>query len=328
MNMHHFRRFVPAVLCAAFLTTSAFSAEYIRVASFNIAELGEGSHHETRDWPFIAKMLTDARLDLIAIEEVGVGQQAETEMACLTDAMNACCAESADYFYMTTPQSGDERCGFIYRAPVVQEGEVLWLDDDKDPGNPRKGGETFFRIPVAVGFHAGDFDFMVVVMHLHWSDLAQREREVGGLRQFLLDDGCKEKDWIAVGDMNRYGKCAKAGPKPFDKLLTGNWKQKYRFPLLEAVTEPDDMKVWKACEDRYCTTISGNGAIYDQIIITQGAYREFGTDAPQFGSNVGILDFDRSGKYAAVKDHNTVKYAVSDHRPVWALFQIDAGDDD
>jgi len=328
MSNRRFAVAVPALLCAVFLSASAFSAEYIRVATFNIAELGEGNHAETRDWDFIAGMLTQARLDLIAIEEVGVGPQADAEMACLTEKMNQCGSGSTKYYYMTTPQSGDERCGFIYRAPVVQEGEVLWLDEDKDQANPRKGGERYFRIPVAVCFHAKDFDFMVVVMHLHWSDIAQREREVVALREFLADDTCKEKDWIALGDMNRYGKCAKEGAKPFDKLLTGNWQAKYRFPVLEAVTDPDDMKVWKACEDCYGTTVAGNGAIYDQIIITHGAYNEFGVADPKFGTHVGIIDFDNDGKYAAIADHNTIKYAVSDHRPVWARFQIDAGDDD
>ena len=29
-----------------------------------------------------------------------------------------------------------------------------------------------------------------------------------------------------------------------------------------------------------------------------------------------------------ITDHNTVKYQVSDHRPAWARFRIDMGDDD
>lgn len=324
-----FARSLYVLLAAcAFLPVGAFSAEYIRVASFNIAELGEGGHSATRDWLAIAKMLADNKLDLIAIQEVGVGPQADEELALLVGKMNGCADGDPQYVYLITPQSGDERCAFIYRAPVVHEGEVLWLDDDKDAGNPRKGGKVFFRIPVAVGFQARDFDFVLVSMHLHWTDVEQRGREVAALKQFLSDDSDVEKDWIVVGDMNRYGKCTKTGSKPFDKLLAGNWKPKYRFPLLEAITEPDDMKIWKAPKDEYGTTISGNGAIYDQIIITSGAYREFETDDPVFGTNVGIIAFDREEPYVSQTDHNRVKYSVSDHRPIWAQFRVDAGDDD
>lgn len=308
---------------------NVFAEEHIRVGSFNIAELGEGNHSATRHWPAMAKMLTDNELDLIAIQEVGVGPQAEKDLQTLVEKMNEwTVAENVSYVYLVTPQSGDERCGFIYRDPVVEEGEVMWLDDDKEPGNPGKGGEDFYRIPVAVGFHAKDFDFVVVSMHLHWTNVEQRGREVAELKEFLSDDSDPEKDWIVVGDMNRYGKCTENATKPFDKLLVGNWRPKYRFPLLEAITEPDNMKVWKASADEYCTTVSGNGAVYDQIIITSGAYREFEADDPRFDTNVGIVAFDREEPYVSKSDHNYVKYSVSDHRPIWARFRIDAGDDD
>jgi len=63
-----FVRVLHVLLAAcAFLPVGAFSAEYIRVASFNIAELGEGSHSATRHWPVVAGMLTENKLDLIAI---------------------------------------------------------------------------------------------------------------------------------------------------------------------------------------------------------------------------------------------------------------------
>ena len=46
-------------------------------------------------------------------------------------------------------------------------------------------------------------------------------------------------------DMNRYGKYRKAASgKAFDELLTDGWRQHYRLPLLEAITDPDDMTVW------------------------------------------------------------------------------------
>jgi hypothetical protein len=231
------------------------------------------------------------------------------------------------YFRAVTLQSGDERCAVIYRDPVILGDDILWLDDDKDPANPLAGGEVFYRVPPAIPFRAGSFDFYVVILHLAWGDLDRRENEVKALRAFLRDDDDPEKDWIVLGDMNRYGKYSATSAKAFNQLLTSNWKKFYRFPLLEAITDPDNMKVSLASKDEWSTTIADSRNLYDQFIITAGAYAEFETDDPVIGTHVGVIPFDRDPPYDG-QDHNVVKYTVSDHRPIWARFRIDLGDDD
>ena len=312
------------------LRSDAAGEEFIRIASFNIAEFGEGDHPTTRDLSTISKMLVDNDLDLIAIQEVGVAEQALRQVMRLKDAMNnRRSAAQPKYFAWVSPLSGDERYAVIYRFPVVKGDEIWWLDDDKVPGNPRAGGTIYFRVPVAIPFSARNFDFVLVNMHLTWGNLERRSREMAALRKFLADDNDPEKDWIAVGDMNRYGKYSKStADKGFDQLLSGSWKNVYRFPLLEAITEPDDMQVFRASVDGMSTTVAQSKNVYDQIIITQGAFREFGTTEPKLGTHVGIIAFDTQAPFNAISDHNEVKYRVSDHRPIWARFRIDLEDDD
>jgi endonuclease/exonuclease/phosphatase family metal-dependent hydrolase len=211
------------------------AVEAIRIGSFNIAEFGEGNHPQTRDVDFIAKMLVSAGLDLIAIEEVGTGTQAQDQLGRLLTEMNAeVAANQPQYFFFLTPVTGDERYAVVYRSPVVLGDDLMWLDEDKDPANPRAGGKVYYRIPVGVPFSAGNFDFVVVIVHLSWGDLDRRRAEVNALRRFLREVDPSEDDWIVLGDTNRYGKFTKnATNKAFDRLLTGSWQARYRFPLLE-----------------------------------------------------------------------------------------------
>jgi len=318
-----------ALLVTSSLSLSVTANEHIRVASFNIAEFGEGSHPDTRDIPYIAELLTANDLDLIAIQELGVRDEADVQLNALVSAMNQqILSGEPHYFSFSTTKTGDERYAVIYRAPVVLNDDILWLDDDKDPNNAGSGGETFFRVPVAIPFHAGDFDFYVVIMHLAWGDLDRRTNEVKAIKTFLDTKDPTEDDWIVLGDMNRYGKYNKGTPnKAFDQLLVGNWSSRYRFPLLEAVTEPDDMTIYRASIDEHSTTIAAKNNMYDQIIITEGLFAEFGTTTPIMGQDIDIIAFDRDARFT-VLDHNAIKYQVSDHRPVWIRLQIDLGDDD
>lgn len=310
------------------VSPAALAEEHIRICGFNIAEFGEGDHHETRELGFIAKMLVANESDLIALQEVGVDEEAEEQVKKLRKRMNEEReAGSPKYYYFITPKSGDERCAVLYRSPVVLEDDLYWLDEDKDPANPGAGGETFFRVPVAIPFEAKDFDFVLVIVHLTWGKLERRHDEMAALREFLLDED-EEGDWIVVGDFNRYGKYnAGSENKAFDRLLEGDWKDSYRFPLLEAITEPDDMKTHQAGSDAESTTVAQSKNLYDQFIIAEGSFREFGTDSPLLGEHVGIIPFDAEEPFSLM-DHNGVKYSVSDHRPIWARFRIDDGDDD
>lgn len=302
-----------------------YTQQYIRIGSFNIAELGEGNHASKRDEKYIANMLRNANLDLIGIQEVGVNDGGETQIDRIIELMSN---GGNEYYWYILPQTGDERTAFIYRDPIIVHDEIYWLDDDKDPSNPGAGGKKYFRIPAAVEFQAGNFDFLVVNVHFAWGNLNRRKSEVKALKKYLRAHDPYEDDYIIIGDMNRYGKYNKGSTgKAFDELLKGNWKRRYRFPLLEAITEPDNMKVYQAATDAQSTTIAKSKNLYDQIIITAGAYNEFEADSPVLGTNVGIVAFDMESRFNGL-GHNAIKYRVSDHRPIWARFRIDLQDDD
>lgn len=311
------------------LPAAAFAAQFIRIASFNIAEFGEGDRPQQRDIPAIARMLAEHNLDLIALQEVGVKAVHATQVKILTEELNRVRPEGASrFYYFVTPPSGDERYAVIYRFPVQMEDGVDWVESNQKVKGRQAGGETFFRVPTILTFQAHNFDFKLGIMHLTWGNLDRREKEMQALETFLRQERKGEQDWIFVGDMNRYGKYQKKDKKAFDALLRKGWQTFYRFPLLEAITEPDDMTVFSAPADEKSTTIAGSRDLYDQIIISRGAYREFGRAKPEFNIHAGIIAFDRLPPYNAMKDHNEIKYTISDHRPIWARFQIDLDDDD
>jgi endonuclease/exonuclease/phosphatase family metal-dependent hydrolase len=312
------------------LAPAAGAAEHVRLVSFNIAEFGEGSRPETRDLDGIADLLSGLDADLIALQEVGVNAGGDDQVAALTGLLNDRRAdENPLYFSLVTPRSGDERCAVIFRDPVVQEGELVWLDEDLDAQDPAAGGRVFYRIPVAVPFTVNATDFYVVICHLAWGDLERRTRELAALQQFLEFDAGGEGDWIVLGDLNRYGKYDEdESEKAFDRLLVAGWRDLYRFPLLEAVTDPDDMQVWRADEDAWSTTIADSRSLYDQFIVTAGAFPELDTDAAALDEHVGVLAFDLEAPYDGIAGHNELKYLVSDHRPVWLRLRSDLDDDD
>ncbi|MFC1608040.1 T9SS type A sorting domain-containing protein, partial [Candidatus Latescibacterota bacterium] len=66
---------------------------------------------------------------------------------------------------------------------------------------------------------------------------------------------------------------------------------------------------------------------YSQIMISQGSFNEFGDGQASLGDNIGIVDFDNTFTYSGLET-DAIKDLVSEHRPIWAKFRIDLGDDD
>ena len=110
------------VLAAVLLTLSCAQAQtHIRIASFNIAELGEGNHLSTRDLDAIAEMLVDADLDLIAIQEVGTHDQAEQQFNNLLTAINNRVPETRPRYFSFLPsrrQIRSTRLWFTFQPSV------------------------------------------------------------------------------------------------------------------------------------------------------------------------------------------------------------------
>lgn len=308
--------------------------DFIKVATFNIAELGEGSHPDTRDELAIAGMLVNLDLDLIAIQEVGTKDTGENQVQLITSHMNGLLGPDTPRYNCITSffDTGDERYAFIWRSPVVMTSGLKMMDDTSE-----YKGSVFVRAPVYCSFKAGDFDFVFMNVHLYTrikkTNTKGRKweyRELVNWLKYQVQNN-PEKDYLIVGDMNRYLD-SQAYPKTgaWSKLTYPNFKNDFRLVLHEALPG-DDYDLKHAPTDEWSTTIAQRRSMYDQILISTGAKKEFGLvqgdlDA-RFGENVGIEDFDNEEQYSGMGFYQ-VKYTISDHRPVWAKFKINLGDDD
>ena len=310
---------------------------YLKLATFNIAELGEGSHPDTRDERAIAKMLVNLDLDLIAVQEVGTSQRGADQVWTIVNHMNALQGPSTpSYTCMTTSQeTGDERYAFIWRSSAV-----LLTPPKKMADTDEYEGSRFVRTPVYCLCKAGDFDFVLMNVHLYTRiDNPDPNNPMG--RKFEYEQLVKwlkhqvqagaEKDFIIVGDWNRYlDGSAYPRDSAWSVITYPGFENDYRFPLLEALPGRDYHAAY-APSDEWSTTQTKSKTMYDQVLISAGAYREFGMleeglDA-RFGENVGIEDFDNWEEYKDM-EWRELKYVISDHRPVWVKFRVDMGDDD
>jgi len=77
----------------------------------------------------------------------------------------------------------------------------------------------------------------------------------------------------------------------------------------------------------YLSRSNDNNMIYDQIIISAGAFNEFGANPASLGDNIGIVDFDNAAPFTTMQ-FNRIKDVISDHRPIYARFRCNLSDDD
>ena len=330
------KKFIYCVLFTVFFLAGSALAEqgYLRLATFNIAELGEGSHPDTRDEQAIAKMLVNLDLDLIAVQEVGTRQSGEDQVRAIVRHMNSLLSSGACVYscLTSTQETGDERYAFIWRSPALMLSGPRKMAD-----TAAYKGSSFVRTPVFCSFKAGNFDFVLMNVHLYTridnpdpANPRGRKFEYEQLVKWLKHNvqAGAEKDYIIVGDWNRFlDGSAYPRDSAWSVITYPGFENDYRFPLLEALPGRDYHAAY-APSDEWSTTQTKSRSMYDQVLISAGAYREFGTveeglDA-RFGENVGIEDFDNWEEYKGM-EWRELKYVISDHRPVWVRFRVDMG---
>lgn len=317
---------------AAGCAVAAPAPQYIRVATFNIAQFGGGDEHE-RSLVGLVNILLAADADLVCIQEVAPDPPGQEQVARLVRLLN----RAAEYY--RTPAYGyaiarspgaAEASAFLWRAPVELASEIDLLDVPRDPD--RDGKPTFQRVPAVALFRARDYDFYVVNCHLYTQIEGKssegRGEELAALAQWLAGVArMPEKDALVLGDFNRFLN----GRSDWPRIMTPGHERFYRFPLLEAIRNavPSfDPARDEAPSETYSTNTSRRPSIYDQILISAGSYREF-TPTPVFGTDVGIVRFDVDKHYEwFIGDWNAATAILSDHRPVWIRLRVDLGDDD
>lgn len=168
---------------------------------------------------------------------------------------------------------GNEGYAFIYRDPVE-------TDQRYDPHAGLKDSDVYGRKPGWAYFKAGDFDFVVVAVHLHWSDQEKRTAEVADLKAWLEEYSDKpdteERDLIVAGNFNRFGDYSNTeinnGKTAFHQLMLNLWfGDKFRLIFCEHLSPEIDLRILEDTleEDSISTsegdlkiTRIGHGSLY------------------------------------------------------------------
>ena len=197
-----------------------------------------------------------------------------------------------DYNYVISLPVGakmKERYAFLFDPRIVRV-----IENGKVFPDPN---DVFLREPYFATFKAGEFDFTAIAVHVIWGDsVNQRRREVQELANVYqavqaADD--TEQDVILLGDFNR---------NPDDQLaysrLLSIPSMRYLFQLPQKSHIKDT-------------------SLYDNIFFQTHHVTEYTGES-------GIERFDEAH---FGNDDAAASLAVSDHRPVWGIFRIDADDD-
>ena len=254
------------------------------VAAWNIRNLSDKSRSDT-ELRSIARTLLD--YDLIAMSEV-------RDERVLKRLQRHLSASGAEYGYLISDRVGkaenshDEHYAFFYYkglVTVVKDGEH-YPDAAADDG-------AFDRDPYWATFRAGQFDFSIIVVHVVWGDtVAERQAEIRALADVYESvdraNGAEE-DILLLGDFNR---------EPDDTNAYSN------LMALPSMTHLFDLPEKSHIRD---------SSLYDNIFFQKHAVTEY-------TGRSGIDKFDETD---FGNDDTAANLAVSDHRPVWAVFRID-----
>lgn len=282
----------------------AKSVDRLLVATWNIANLGAQARRP-KDYQLLAEVIS--WFDIIAIQET------KDDLA----GIRAIQDELPDSWRLLFSDKGgnDERMVFAYDSdkvfPLEKVGEIAVPVKDhryiKLPGNTAKF-TGFDRSPYLAAFKAGNFEFLLVNVHLYFGDDKKAARNRRSLEAYATsrwgDLRTKDKDAyvtdiIVLGDFNL--------PKvePGDQVYSALKKRGLQRPT-------------------HSTQIGSNltsDKHYDQIMFFPGK-----TD-DEFTGATGIFDFD-GGVFADLWEARTatqfrayLRYYLSDHRPLWAEFK-------
>ena len=182
---------------------------FIRVATFNIANLGASDEYK-RSLIALVNIIKQTDADLVAVQEVEPNALGKEQIERLSELLNI----AADHYgtkrydhLVSSVHTGDETTAFLWRDPVSLESQIELMDHQEDPD--QDGKPTFQRVPTIALFSAGNYDFYVVNCHLYTKKTGPtsegRGAEFDALVTWLKGlDSDDEKDAIVLGDFNRF----------------------------------------------------------------------------------------------------------------------------
>lgn len=278
--------------------------ETFNFATWNIREFGRKPRKKA-SIHYIAEILS--QFDLIALTEVRSNLR---DLLRVLDIMGP-------YWDFVVSDFGMDRAGNQERMAYVFDKRMVrftGLAAEADPPRKKQGGVyvskfTWWRSPYMASFRAGNFDFIVVTVHIRWGkDESDRIVPLKGLADWVekrrKDKNTVDNDFIVVGDMNIPSRNSDAY-----KAITKNGKGLQLPSGLLNISE------------KQATTNLSREAVYDQIL-------HYPTKAERFTKRGGVLDFYRKDiKPLYPNDPELWKgskhtYQLSDHLPLWV--QIDS----
>lgn len=272
----------------------------IVVASYNIKWLGQTQHDPNKLAIVIEKF------DVCGILEV----KAESEVAQLVKALEQKTNKDWGYVYGIRTHRPDSRKAKIYNR-YHEAYAAVWRRDRVQLGDGIISNiwdieEVYRNDPFIVSFKRQNFDFALFLVHTRWSDDTdgQRQQEVKMLSEHInwLSSFLQEQDIILAGDFNYDGNdvimkkmATAAGMKQIDKNAKSTFKNDF----------------------------TGYASSYDHIYINEPNTTEF------IQGQCAILDATKlvygNNNIANMKKS---KSELSDHLPVWAVFDVTQEDDD
>ena len=266
------------------VTSQVSRRSELKLASWNIRILSDNSRDDA-ELQKIAQTLID--YDFIAITEL-------RDEKVLKRVVQILSASGAEYGYLISEPVG--RSGSSHRehyAFLYYKGLVSVVTDGKLYPDAMDGADDFVRDPYWATFRAGKFDFSVIAVHVVWGDsVAERRSEVMELAQvysYVQKANGAEDDVLLVGDFNR---------EPDDLLAY--------TPLMSL---PSMTHLFQSPQKSHI----GDSSLYDNIYFQK-------KDVTEYAGKSGIDKFDETD---FGNDDSAANLAVSDHRPVWAVFRID-----
>ena len=256
----------------------------LKLAAWNIRILSDRSRDDSELYK-IAQTLID--YDFIAISELRDEKVLKRVQRILSES-------GAEYGYLISDPVGregsphKERYAFLYYkglVSVVKDGELY--PDAAD------SIDDFVRDPYWATFRAGKFEFSVVVVHVIWGkSVGARKAEVkalGDVYRYVQAANGAEDDVLLVGDFNRNPTDAEA----YSNIMAiPSMTHLFQFPQKSHIRD---------------------SSLYDNIFFQKDYLTEYLNKS-------GIDKFDETD---FGNDDKAANLAVSDHRPVWAVFSID-----
>jgi endonuclease/exonuclease/phosphatase family metal-dependent hydrolase len=200
-----------------------------------------------------------------------------------------------EYAAISSPRLGrtssKENYAFVYNTETVSlvPGSNYTFQDP--PAG--SGTDLFQREPFIARFVSGSFDFVLITIH---TDPDETPQELDDLPLALADAQARfpdERDFIMLGDMNADCSYLKAGDNVSLRNASFTW------------VVPDDTD----------TTTKSTDCAYDRIVFLEPTEEDY-------SGEWGVFRFDE--KYSL---NQSFTESVSDHYPVWAVFNTESDTD-